>query len=94
MCFLVSVSFYYGPCIYLSKIFSGSNLLITILYLGSTGASLYFSLFAKIGYLYTLGMIAAQALSVVFFVFQAWTSGDRAQEKLKEFVNNGVKSGI
>ena len=52
------------------------------------------SIFAKIGYLYTLGMIGVQALSVIFFIFQAWTSGDRAQEKLKDFVNNGVKSGI
>ena len=75
-CFLIAVSFYYGPCVYLGKLCSRANLPISILYIGSTGASLYFSIFAKIGYLYTLGMIGVQALSVIFFIFQAWTSGD------------------
>ena len=58
-CFLTSVSFYYGPCVYLKKLFCDrSTLPISVLYIGSTLASLYFSMFGKIGYLYTLGMIA------------------------------------
>ena len=90
-CFLLSVSFYYGPCVYLKKLVCNkTNLPISLLYLSSTGASLYFTFFAKIGYLYTMGMIGVQGLSVFFFVFQAWTSGDRAQDKLKEFVSSGI----
>jgi len=90
-CFLTSVSFYHGPCNYLKKLFfETANLPITLLYLGSTGAALYFSIFGKIGYFYTLGLIGLQALSVVFFIIQAWTSGDKAQDKLKEFVNSGI----
>ena len=93
--FLISVSFYYGPCIYLKKLFCDtSNLPISLLYVGSTCASLYFSMFGKIGYLYTLGMIAVQALSVCFFVLQAWTSGDNAKDKLKGFVQGGVEASV
>ena len=59
LCFLTSVSFYYGPCVYLKKLFcEWSNLPISVLYIGSTVAALYFSIFSKIGYFYTLGMIA------------------------------------
>ena len=90
-CFLSSVGYYYGPCIYLKKLFGEKqNMFISFLYIGSTAAALYTSLFYRIGYLYTLGLIIVQALSVFFFVFQAWTSGDRAQEKLKEFANQAV----
>ena len=94
-CFLTSVSFYHGPCNYLKKLICNStNLPISIMYIGSTAANLYFSLFKQIGYLYTMGMIAIQALSVAFFVLQTWTGGDNAQEKLKDFVSNGVQAGV
>ena len=78
-CFLTSVSFYHGPFNYLKKLFCDtSNLPISLLYVGSTSAALYFSVFGKIGYFYTLALIGLQALSVVFFIIQAWTSGDKA----------------
>ena len=68
-CFLTAVSFYHGPCNYIKKLVCNyTNLPISLLYLGSTIANLYFSLFKQIGYLYTMGMIAIQALSVAFFV--------------------------
>ena len=68
-CFLTSVSFYHGPCVYLKKLFCNkTNLPISVMYIGSTVASLYFSMFKHIGYLYTLGMIGVQALSVAFFI--------------------------
>ena len=57
-CYLTSVSFYYGPFIYLKRLFCETkNLPISLLYLGSTFASLYCSLFHHIGYFYTLGLI-------------------------------------
>ena len=31
-------------------------------------------------------LIILQALAVFFFLYQAWSGGDRAQEKLKEYV--------
>ena len=93
--FLVSVSFFHGPCVYLQKIlFDRSTLPISLLYLVSTMGSLYCSFFTKLGYLYTLGMIAIQALSVSFFVLQTWTGGHNAQDKLKGFVQSGVEAGV
>ena len=83
MCFLISVSFYYGPCVYLKTLIcSRSNAPISLIYISCTVANIYFSFFAKIGYLYTLGMIVLQALAVFFFIYQAWSGGDNAQEKL------------
>ena len=65
---------------------SKTNGPISFLYFGVTIANIYFSFFAKIGYLYTLGMIALQVLVVFFFLYQAWSGGDKAQEKLKDYV--------
>ena len=65
---------------------SKSNTPISLLYISCTTANLYFSFFKPIGYLYTLAMIILQALLVFFFLYQAWSGGDRAQEKLKEYV--------
>ena len=78
-CMIVAVSFYHGPCVYLKKLFCDRTMLpISLLYIGSTVGSLYCSLFASIGYFYTLGLIAVQCLAVSFFVLQAWTGGDNA----------------
>ena len=49
-----------------------------MLYISCTMANFYFSFFAKIGYLYTLAMIILQALLAFFFLYQAWSGGDRA----------------
>ena len=57
-CFITSVSFYHGPCVYLRKLFCDmSTLPISLLYIGSTIGSLYCSFFSKLGYLYTMGLI-------------------------------------
>ena len=58
LCFLCSVGYYYGPCVYLKKLFGErQNIFISFLYIGSTATALYTSLFYRIGYLYTLGLI-------------------------------------
>ena len=78
-CFLISVAFYNGPSNYCHKLCCDVKTLpITLLYLGSTGASLYCSLFMSIGYVYTMSLIAVQTISVTFFVIQAWTGGQNA----------------
>ena len=69
LCFLISVSFYHGPCVYFQLIFlEKATLPLSLLYVASTLSSLYCSFFMKIGYFYTLGLIGLQSLSVVFFV--------------------------
>jgi hypothetical protein len=78
---LIAAGFYHGPLVYFKMmVCSRSNGPISLLYFGVTIANIYFSFFAKIGYLYTLAMIALQALAVFFFLYQAWSGGDQAQE--------------
>jgi hypothetical protein len=55
-CMLVSVSFYYGPLNYLKTLFEKKNIMISMLYICSTIASL-FTIFSKAGYLWSIGLV-------------------------------------
>ena len=69
-CLLMSASFYHGPLVYFKMMLcSKTNGPISMLYFGVTAANIYFSFFSKIGYIYTLGMIALQVLSIFFFLY-------------------------
>ena len=93
--FLIAVAFFYGPCNYLQRLFCNwSTLPITLLYIGSTLGALYCSIVIQVGYLYNLGLIGLQAFSIFFFIFQAWTSGERAQQELKNQVVLKLGSGL
>ena len=65
--FLISVSFYYGPLIYLKHLFAKENLLISLLYLGSTLCSIYTIIFGA-GYLWSIALVVIQTLSLGFFI--------------------------
>ena len=54
--FLTSVSFYYGPLIYLKHLFKKENLLISLLYVGSTFCSIYTIIFGA-GYLWSIVLV-------------------------------------
>lgn len=53
---LISVSFYYGPINYLKTLFDRKNIMISMLFIGSTLASL-FTIFSKAGYLWSIGLV-------------------------------------
>ena len=90
-CMLTSVSFYYGPLNYLKTLFEKKNIMISMLYLCSTIASLS-TIFIKVGYLYSIGLVGLQAVSVSFFVMQVFTGGDNAQEKLSNLIKSGTQN--
>ena len=74
---ILSVSFYYGPLNYLKSLFERKNLLISSLYIGSTIASLS-TIFLKSGYLWSIGLVIIQAVSLSFFILQAFSGGENA----------------
>ena len=84
-CMLTSVSFYYGPINYFKSLFEKQNLVISLLYIGSTIASLV-SIFIGASYLWSIGLVILQGFSVSFFIMRAFTGADSAQESLKSFV--------
>ena len=86
---LTSVSFYYGPLVYLKTLFEKKNIMISMLYICSTFMSIL-SIFTGSGYLWAIGLVVLQALSVSFFVLQMMSGGDNASEKLKDLVKNGT----
>ena len=81
--FILSISFYYGPMNYLKSLFEAKNLIISVLYIGSTIASLS-TIFIKTGYLWSIGLVVIQAFSLCFFILQALCGGERATQQLKE----------
>ena len=60
---LIAVSFYYGPINYFKSLFEKQNLPVTLLYIGSTLASLS-TIFLGSGYLWSIGLLVLQAISV------------------------------
>ena len=89
MCMLISVSFYHGPMNYIKTLFEKKNIMISMLFICSTLASLS-TIFTKAGYLWSIGLVILQAVSLSFFVLQLFTSGDNAQEKLTNLVKSGT----
>ena len=84
-CMLISVSFYYGPLNYIKQLFEKKNLMISCLYIFSTLASLM-TIFSKAGYLWSIGLVCLQSISIFFFAQQIFMGGDNASESLKGFV--------
>ena len=66
-CLLISVSFYYGPMNYMKTLLEKKNIMISMLYIGSTLASLW-TVFRGASYLWSIGLVILQGLSVSFFV--------------------------
>ena len=91
MSMLISVSFYYGPLNYAKSLFERKNIMISCLYIGATLASLSTIIF-KSGYLWSIGLVIIQFVSVGFFVLQVFSGGDNAQEKLQSFVKSGTSN--
>ena len=90
-CMLVSVSFYYGPLNYLQSLFERKNIMVSTLYIGATMASLSTIIF-KTSYLWSIGLVIIQGISIAFFVLQIFSGGDNAEEKLKTFVKSGTQN--
>ena len=90
-CMLVSISFYHGPCNYLKQLFEKKNIMISMLYLCATLSSLA-SIFTGAGYLWSIGLVILQLVSISFFILQLFTSGDNAQEKLTNLVKQGSQA--
>ena len=88
---LISVSFYYGPMNYLRQLFEKKNLMVSLLFVFSTLASLS-TIFIKSGYLWSIGLVILQGISLSFFVLQLFSGGDNAQEKLTNFVKSGTST--
>ena len=76
-CLLTSVSFYYGPINYFKSLFEKKNLWISLLYVGSTVASLI-SIFMGAKYIYAIALAVLQGFSVSFFVMRAFTGAESA----------------
>uniref|UniRef100_A0A7S3IE43 Vesicle transport protein n=1 Tax=Strombidium inclinatum TaxID=197538 RepID=A0A7S3IE43_9SPIT len=89
--FLTSVSFYYGPLNYLKKLFSRENLMISLLYIGSTLSSIA-AIFMGASYLWAIGLVILQTVSLAFFVMQLFTGGENASEKLRNMVKSGTSN--
>jgi hypothetical protein len=87
---LISVSFYYGPLNYLKTLFEKKNIMISMLYIGSTIASL-FTIISKAGYLWSIGLVILQTVSLSFFGLQFFTSGENAQAKLTNLIKSGTQ---
>ena len=87
---LLSVSFYYGPINYLKILFDRKNIMISMLYVGSTIASLM-TIFTKAGYLWSIGLVVLQTVSLSFFGLQFLTSGENAQAKLTNLIKSGTQ---
>ena len=90
-CMLTSVSFYHGPINYLKQLFSKKNIMVSMLFICSTLASLC-TIFHSSGYLWSIGLVILQAISISFFVLQLFTSGDNASDKLQNLVKSGTSS--
>ena len=90
-CLLTSVSFYYGPVNYLKTLFEKQNRLVSVLYVGSTVASLY-AIFTGAGYLWSILLVLLQGTSVAFFIMSAFTGGESAQHKLTALFKSGAQS--
>ena len=80
-CMLASVSFFYGPLVYIKKLFARENLMISILYTASTIISLC-SLIFKMGYMYSIALALLQMVSLAFFLMQVVAGGDSASGQL------------
>jgi hypothetical protein len=76
---LISISFYYGPLNYFKSLFEKEKILISTLYLVSTIASLS-TIFIKSGYLWSIGLIVIQAVSLSFFIIQVFSGGNNASK--------------
>ena len=53
---LISVSFYYGPLNYIKQLFEKKNIMVSMLFVVSTLASLM-TIFTKAGYLWSIGLV-------------------------------------
>ena len=84
-CMMTSVSFYYGPMVYIKSLFEKEKIMISTLYIVATLASLS-TIFIKAGYLWSIGLVIIQGLSLFYFVMQVLKGGDNAQAGLKSFV--------
>jgi hypothetical protein len=87
-CMLTSVSFYYGPINYMKRLFERQNIVISVLYIVATLASLV-AIVRPAGYLWSIGLVVIQTVAISFFVLQIFSGGEDAQEKLKAFVTTG-----
>ena len=76
---ILSISFYYGPLNYFKQLFETKNIIISLLYIGSTIASLS-TIFIKTGYLWSIGLVVVQAFSLSFFLLQAFYGGEKASQ--------------
>ena len=86
---LLAVSFYYGPTTYFRSLFERQNLQITVLYIGSTLASLSTILWGA-SYLWSIGLLGLQAVAVAFFIFRVFAGGENASQKLQGMVAAGA----
>ena len=77
-CMLTSVSFYYGPFVYIKSLFEREKIMISTLYIVATIASLS-TLFTGAGYLWSIGLVILQGISLSYFVMQIFKGGDNAQ---------------
>ena len=87
-CMLTAVAFFYGPLIYIKKLYARENLLISILYTASTIISLC-SLIIKMGYMYSIALAVLQMVSLAFFLMQVVAGGESASGQLQTMMASG-----
>ena len=90
-CMLISVSFYYGPMVYFKSLFEKEKIMISTLYIVATLASLS-TIFIRAGYLWSIGLVIIQGLTLFYFGMQVLKGGDNAQAGLKSFVQSTTQN--
>ena len=73
----LALAFFYAPMVYLKKLFTPENRIISVVYISSLLMALYFA-WSGASYLAALGCVALQGLALCFFVLQAFGGADRA----------------
>ena len=96
----LALAFFYSPVVYLRKLFTQENRIISSIYIGSLIIDLYF-IWAGAGYLLTILLVGLQACSCAWFVTQAIGGGELANswaysmvlgsitKKAMEMINKG-----
>ena len=100
----IALAFFYAPMVYVRKLFTEENRIISGVYIVSLIIDLYF-ISAGAGYLMTILLVGLQACSLTYFVLQAVACGDRASswaynmilfsfvERMKSMIPGGAKGG-
>lgn len=73
----LALAFFYAPTVYVKKLFSQENRIISGVYISSLILALYFA-WSGASYLMALGCVGLQGLALAFFVLQAVGGADRA----------------